>query len=103
MTNKKAHIVIVGGGFGGLFTALDVKGTGDVTLISDEDHFLFSPMLYEYFSGEVEKWHIAPNHKELLDESVHFIRDEVTNIDLKSQTVTLKNQSEILSYAGLVV
>ena len=39
MTNKKAHTVIVGGGFGGLFTALDVAGTGDVTIISDEDHF----------------------------------------------------------------
>ena len=103
MTNKKAHIVIVGGGFGGLFTALDVKGTGDVTLISDEDHFLFSPMLYEYFSGEVEKWHIAPNHEELLDESVNYIQDEVTNIDLDSRTVTLKKQSESLLYDVLVV
>src|SRR3989441_11982498 len=103
MTNKKAHTVIVGGGFGGLFSALDLAGTGDVTLISDEDHFLFSPMLYEYFSGEVEKWHIAPNHEELLDERVNFIRDEVTNIDLESRSVTLKNQSESLSYDVLVV
>src|SRR6266849_3077778 len=103
MTNKTTHTVIIGGGFGGLFTALDLAGTGKVTLISDEDHFLFSPMLYEYFSGEVEKWHIAPNHEELLDERVNFIRDEVTNIDLDSRSVTLKNQSEDLSYDVLVV
>jgi len=61
-----------------------------VTLISDESHFLFTPMLYEYFSGEVEEWHIAPNHKELLDESVKFVRDEVSNIDLDARLVTLK-------------
>ncbi len=103
MTNKKPHIVIVGGGFGGLFTALDLARTGEVTLISDEDHFLFTPMLYEYFSGEVEEWHIAPNHKELLDESVHFIRDEVTNIDLDARLVTLKNRAKSLSYDVLVV
>jgi NADH:ubiquinone reductase (non-electrogenic) len=103
MQNKRARIVIVGGGFGGLFTALDLEHTGDVTLISDADHFLFTPMLYEYFSGEVEEWHIAPNYKELLDESVNIIRDEVTNIDLEARTVTLKNRSESLVYDVLVL
>lgn len=103
MTNKRTHTVIVGGGFGGLFTALELAGTGDVTLISDENHFLFTPMLYEYFSGEVEEWHIAPNHKELLDESVNFIRGEVASIDLDARLVTLKDQGKSLSYDFLVV
>jgi NADH dehydrogenase len=103
MANKRTHTVIVGGGFGGLFTALDLAGTGDVTLISDEDHFLFTPMLYEYFSGEVEEWHIAPNHKELLNENVNFIRDEVADIDLEAQLVTLGNKAKSLSYDVLVV
>jgi demethylphylloquinone reductase len=103
MTSKKPHTVIIGGGFGGLFTALDLGGSGDVTLISDEDHFLFTPMLYEYFSGEVEKWHIAPTYMELLDESVHLIRDEVANVDLEAQLVTLKNTGESLSYDALVI
>jgi len=103
MTNKKPHTIIVGGGFGGLFTALDLAGTGDITLISDEDHFLFTPMLYEYFSGEVEAWHIAPSHKELLEESVKFIRDEVANVDLDSRLVTLKNSGQSLSYDALVI
>jgi len=103
MTNKKTHTVIIGGGFGGLFTALDLAGTGHVTLISEEDHFLFTPMLYEYFSGEVEEWHIAPNHKELLDDSVNFIQDQVANIDLDARLVTLKNKAESLSYDVLVL
>ena len=103
MQNKRARIVIVGGGFGGLFTALDLSGSCDVTLISDADHFLFTPMLYEYFSGEVEEWHIAPNYKELLDESVNILRDEVTNIDLETRTITLKDRAESLKYDVLVV
>lgn len=103
METKKARIVIVGGGFGGLFTALELNGSCDVTLISDADHFLFTPMLYEYFSGEVEEWHIAPKFSELLDERVKLICDEVTNIDLNARTVTLKGRSDSLTYDVLVL
>ena len=103
MANEKTHTVIIGGGFGGLFTALDLTGTGDVTLISDEDHFLFTPMLYEYFSGEVEEWHIAPKYQELLDESINLIRDVVTDIDLDTRSITFRNRRESLSYDVLVV
>ncbi len=103
METKKARIVIVGGGFGGLFTALNLEGAGDVSLVSDADHFLFTPMLYEYLSGEVDEWHIAPKYRELLDEGVKLVRDEVVNIDLNAQTVALKNQNESLIYDVLVL
>src|SRR5438105_3094316 len=101
MGKDKSKIVIIGGGFGGLFTALDLSGTDDITLINDEDHFLFKPMLYEYLSGEVEAWHIAPDCRELLDNQTKFIRDRVTGIDLDAQTVSLADQKE-LSYDVLV-
>jgi len=100
----KARIVILGGGWGGLFTALDVAGAANVTLVSDEDHFLFTPMLYEYLSGEVEAWHIAPKYHELLDESVRCIQNSCAKtVDLNSQTVSLENSSEILNYDVLVL
>jgi NADH:ubiquinone reductase (non-electrogenic) len=103
MDNKKARVVIVGGGFGGLFTALDLGSAYEVTLISDADHFLFTPMLYEYLSGEVEEWHIAPPYKELLNEGVNLIRDEVSSVDLENQTIGLKERSEPLQYDVLVL
>ena len=97
------NIVILGGGFGGLFTALDLANTGKVTLVSDEDHFLFTPMLYEYLSGEVEEWHIAPQYNELLENSGRFLKGQVTAIDLASQTVSLAGQSETIPYDVLVL
>jgi NADH:ubiquinone reductase (non-electrogenic) len=99
---SKAKVLILGGGFGGLFTALDLAGSADVTLVSDADHFLFTPMLYEYLSGEVEAWHIAPRYHELLDDNVHVVSRPVTNIDLKSQSVSLANQ-QTLNYDVLVL
>ena len=102
MAETDAKILILGGGFGGLFTALDLNGGGQATLVSDEDHFLFKPMLYEYLSGEVEAWHIAPDFKELFDGQVQFIRDVVSAVDLESRTVTLSNRQAPLAYDVLV-
>ena len=96
------NIVILGGGFGGLFTALSLKGSG-VTLVTDEDHFLFTPMLYEYLSGEVEEWHIAPKYRELLDEHVQLIRGRVTNVNLSERRITVEGQGTPLSYDVLVL
>src|SRR6266542_4350895 len=103
VSKKDAKILILGGGFGGLFTALDLAGTADVTLVSEEDHFLFKPMLYEYLSGEVEAWHIAPDYKELLDERVRFVRGVVTEIDLSGTAAALEGHREPLKYDVLVL
>jgi demethylphylloquinone reductase len=100
---SEPRILILGGGFGGLFTGLDLSGAGNVTLVSDEDHFLFTPMLYEYLSGEVEEWHIAPQYSELLDERVHFVKGSITAIDLAARSVSLTDQSKSLEYDILVL
>src|SRR5947207_12181834 len=102
MTANNARILIIGGGFGGLFTALDLVGAGDITLINDHDHFLFKPMLYEYLSGEVEAWHIAPDCKELLDDAASFTQGCVKAIDLDARTATLEG-GRTLSYDALVL
>jgi demethylphylloquinone reductase len=99
---SRNRILILGGGFGGLFTTLGLGGSADVTLISDENHFVFTPMLYEYLSGEVEEWHIAPRYNELLDNDVKRVQGGVTKIDLASRSVTVENGDPI-EYDTLVL
>ena len=100
---SKAKILILGGGFAGLFTALEVAGSADVTLVSDEDHFLFTPMLYEYLSGEVAAWHIAPRYDELVDEKIRVVQDKIKSVDLSSQTVSIEGHEKTLNYDVLVL
>jgi demethylphylloquinone reductase len=99
---QKARVVILGGGFGGLFTALEIGNHAEVTLVTDEDHFLFTPMLYEYFSGEVEEWHIAPKYRELVDDLQLFM-EPVEEIDLEQRQIRLRNTAARLGYDVLVV
>jgi NADH dehydrogenase len=98
----KPKIVILGGGFGGLFTALELSGSHDVTLVTDSEQFVFTPMLYEYFSGEVEAWHIGPRYDELLEKDVKLVVARALAVDFDAQTVSLENR-EPLNYDALVL
>ncbi|HEU4594541.1 MAG TPA: FAD-dependent oxidoreductase, partial [Pyrinomonadaceae bacterium] len=100
---ERARIVVVGGGFGGLFTAMGLAGAGEVTLVGSEDHFLHTPMLYEYLSGEVEAWHIAPHYKELLDERVRYVQGAVTGVDFEAREVEVAGRVRRLPYDYLVL
>jgi NADH dehydrogenase len=104
MSKRQARVVVVGGGMGGLFTALDVAGAADVTLVSPEDHFTFPPMLYEYLSREVEAWHIAPPYKELLDgERVRFVQGAVTDVDFDAREIAVAGRLRRIEYDALVI
>jgi NADH dehydrogenase len=103
MAQEKKKVLIVGGGFGGLFTALELAGSSDVTLVSDTDHFCFRPLLYEYLSGEVEAWHIAPDYKELFGSEINFVRGEAEAIDFKNRKAKISSSEEFLDYDALVL
>jgi demethylphylloquinone reductase len=98
----KQRIVVAGGGFGGLFCTLGLEGPAEITLISQQDHFLFTPLLYEYLSGEVEAWHIAPSYRELLDDRVRIIKGEITGVDIREKKVLL-SEVQPLEYDVLVL
>ena len=100
---ERPRILIIGGGFGGLFTALGLACAGEVTLVVSEDHFLHTPLLYEYLSGEVEAWHIAPPYRELLDDKVRFVQGAVTDVDLDKKEVEIAGRVRRLRYDYLVL
>ena len=107
---KKQKICIVGGGFGGLYTALrlhelptETEEKPDITLIDKGDRFLFSPLLYELITEEIQSWEIAPPFEEILaNTGIIFRQGAVTNIDLYNKQVTVDETSTI-DYDKLVI
>jgi len=63
--NAKTRIVIVGGGFAGTATALNLEKTYrrdpsvEITLIDSENFFTFTPLLAEVPSGSIQPKHIV--------------------------------------------
>ena len=102
MTQQPARICILGGGFGGLHTALRLSQLPwstqkpEIVLVDQSDRFLFSPLLYELLTGELQTWEIAPHFEELLQNTgVRFCQSLVSEIDIDQQRVHLQNSQEI--------
>ncbi|MGJ3249597.1 MAG: NAD(P)/FAD-dependent oxidoreductase [Elainellaceae cyanobacterium] len=108
MSDQPDRICILGGGFAGLYTALNLSqlpwqlpNKPDIVLIDQRDRFLFSPFLYELLTGELQTWEIAPPFVELLaNTNVRFQQAAVAGINLDEQTVYLHDSPE-LSYTQL--
>jgi len=104
------RICILGGGFGGLYTALNLARLPwavmpEIILIDKSDRFLFTPFLYELVTGEMQEWEIAPTFTELLaDTGIQFIQGLVTNINFEAKQVEVNiGQPNILTYDRLVL
>ena len=110
MNNQPIQICILGGGFGGLYTALYLSnfswlkaGRCQITLVEKKEHFLFTPLLYEILTGELERWEIAPSYQKLLATTkINFCQSQIQSINLDNKQVTLA-EGEQLSYDYLVL
>jgi NADH dehydrogenase len=108
VTKDKKRVLILGAGFGGLYTALHLEGSlkrdapVEITLV-DRNHFhLFTPLLHEAASGVIHPGLImTPIRRILRGKRINFLRARVDGIDLQSQTVTLCCM--VLSYDVLVI
>ncbi|MEA5621090.1 NAD(P)/FAD-dependent oxidoreductase [Cronbergia sp. UHCC 0137] len=108
MTQQTTKICILGGGFGGLYTALRLsqlpwESKPEIILVDQSDRFIFSPLLYELLTGELQTWEIAPPYQELLKNTgVRFCQGVVSKIDIRKQQVNLEHGTEI-NYDKLVL
>jgi hypothetical protein len=109
-TPMKSNICIVGGGFGGLYTALKISSTlsekdnVEITLIDPKDKFIFLPLLYELAIGGASVLEVAPKYETLLKGSkVKFIQSSVSDIDLNNNQVILADTTRFIKYDQLVI
>jgi NADH dehydrogenase len=112
LANRPKRILILGSGFGGLYTALHLQKKlarnpeVDITLVNRENFFLFTPMLHEVAASDLDVTHIVNPVRKLL-RRVQFFDGEIKSIDLTARSVIVGHGDDRhdheLSYDYLVL
>jgi NADH:quinone reductase (non-electrogenic) len=99
------HVVILGGGFAGLYAARGLRRAAvRVTLIDRRNHHLFQPMLYQVATAALNPSDIAAPIRSVLRNqgNAEVMLAEVSAVDVSRRTVSLTDGGE-LSYDYLIV
>ena len=100
------HVVIVGGGFGGLHAARRLhKANVRVTLVDRRNFHLFQPLLYQVATGALSPANIASPLRALLSRQKHanVVLDEVVDFDIDQRRLVMRDPSPTLHYDTLIV
>jgi NADH dehydrogenase len=105
MTDDRMHVVIIGGGFGGIAAAKGLaRAPVRITLVDRRNHHLFQPLLYQVATAGLSPADIAhPIRSVLTDQSnATVILGDVSEIDPREHTVRLTDGAHV-HYDRLVV
>jgi NADH dehydrogenase len=94
----RPRVVIVGGGFGGLYAARFLRHADvDVTLIDRRNFHLFQPLLYQVATGALSPGEIASPLRYVLNrqKNTRVLLGEVTDIDVDKREVILTDHSRV--------
>jgi NADH dehydrogenase len=105
--DRDHHVVIVGGGFGGLAVAQELGGaTGiRVTLVDRRNYHLFQPLLYQVATAVLSPGEIARPIRSLVrpHANVTVLQAEVSGLDLGARRVRLSGSEHDLTFNTLVL
>ena len=109
---RKKRIVILGGGFGGVYAAMYLEkllarqSAVEICLVSHDNFFLFTPMLHEIAASDLEITNIVNPLRKLL-RKVEVLLGDVNQIDLPNKRVLIsrgyRNDSKQIDYDHLVI
>ena len=102
--DSRPHVVILGGGFGGLYCARGLKRAGvRITVIDRENFHLFQPLLYQVATASLSPADIASPIRSILGgrSDVEVWLAEATRVDVSEKRVELTDG--VISYDYLVV
>lgn len=101
---KTTHVVIVGGGFAGLYAAKDLGNAPvKVTLIDKRNFHLFQPLLYQVATGSLSPADISSPLRLVVgrNPNTHVILDEVVDINPEAKQVIMREG--VLNYDHLII
>jgi NADH dehydrogenase len=97
-SHARPRVVIVGGGFGGLWAARELHDAPvDVVVIDRRNHHLFQPLLYQVATAALSPADIATPIRSILhrQRNVDVLLAEVTGIDVEGRTVHLADGRDV--------
>ncbi|MGK2963459.1 MAG: NAD(P)/FAD-dependent oxidoreductase [Gemmatimonadaceae bacterium] len=103
---KRPHVVIIGGGFGGLSAARALRRADvDVTVIDRTNHHLFQPLLYQVATAALSAGDVTAPIRHILrkQQNTKVILAEVREIDVASRTVSIDFPERDIPYDYLIV
>lgn len=108
---SKPKIVIIGSGFGGVYTAKELchllgRGATDITIISKNNYFLFTPLLHEVATGSLRPDSIVESDKNIFRKcNASFVKARLDHIDTTKKTVSCisDNGPQSFAYDYLVI
>src|SRR5215469_15522657 len=109
MTHQLPHVVIVGGGFGGLAATKALRKTpAKVTLIDRTNHHLFQPLLYQVATSVLTGGQIATPIRNILrnQRNATVLMGEVTGVDKDQKCVIVSDadrQNVQIAYDHLIL
>src|SRR3954470_7260150 len=88
-SSPRHRVVIIGGGFGGLFAARALRGSADVTLLDRTSNHLFQPLLYQVATGILSEGQISVPLRDVLKRhrNVECVLADVVDVDPAGRTV----------------
>ncbi len=98
-SHGRTQIVILGAGFGGVYTAIHLEKLlahapeVDITLVNRENFFLFTPMLHEVAASDLDITHIVNPIRKLLHRA-NFFEGDVEYIDLPNKCIGVSHGYE---------
>jgi NADH dehydrogenase len=104
MEQKAVHIVVIGGGFGGLTFCRHFKHPhARITIVDKHNHHLFQPLLYQVATAGLSAPEIAQPIRSILSdrEDITVLLDEVHDLNLATKEVVLRKRT--LAYDYLVM
>lgn len=116
MARRRSRILVLGGGFAGVYCAKKLERLGDpelqVSMVSSENFFVFTPMLPQVVSGMIESNHVVVPVRQILKKT-RFYEARVESVDVWNKRVTIatdrdgdggsSNERLVVEYDQLVV